>query len=174
MAMTPAEKMRAYRQRLKEEETRQNDALSHFFHQPFFEFYDGHGELSTLAIALHFVGYEIPEFVDDRGPQAYSIADHDADASDPDDDPFEGKTNSLGRAELLVGGFLDAAVTLAGMVNSYKKQELKARLAEIEAADLSDPKAKKAALKDVARLHKMLDDLEKDVRWTFPQWKVKG
>lgn len=174
MAMTPAEKQRAYRMRKRKEETRKNDALADLYREPFFKFYEDHGEWSTLAIALHFAGYEVPDFPDDRGPEAYSIADHEIDPNDPDDDPFEGKTNSLGRAELMVGSFIDAAITLAGMVNGYKKKELRARLAEIEAADLSDPAVKKAALKDAARLHKMLDQLEREVRWTFPQWKVTG
>lgn len=174
MAMTPAEKQRAYRMRKRKEETRQNDALTDLYREPFFKFYEDSAEWVTLAIALHFVGYEVPDISDDRGPEAFSIADYERDRADPDDDPFEGKTNSLGRAELLVGGFLDAAITLAGMVNKYKTGEIKARLAEIEASNLDDPKARKAALKEAARLHKMLDQLDKQVRWTFPQWKVTG
>jgi len=102
------------------------------YQQPFFEFYDDHGELITLSIALNFVGYEIPEFVDDRGPQAYALDHFPPEDSDPENDPFEGASNSLGRAELLVGSFIDSAVTLAGMVNNYKKKEIEARLTEIE------------------------------------------
>lgn len=177
MTNANAEAQRRWRQRQKEkrkEALLKPGANLDDFREPFFKFYEGHGEETTLAIALHFAGYEVPDFPDDRGPQAYSIADYEADPSDPDDDPFQGATNSLGRAELMVGSFIDAAITLAGMVNSYKKKEIRARLAEIEAADLSDPAVKKAALKDAARLHKMLDQLEREVRWTFPQWKVTG
>lgn len=177
MTNANAEAQRRWRQRQKEkrkEDLRKPGESLDDFREPFFKFYEGHGELTTLEIALHFIGYEIPDFPDDRGPEVYSIADHENDPNDPFGDPFEGKSNSLGRAELMVGSFIDAAITLAGMVNNYKKKELRARLAEIEAADLSDPAIKKAALKDAARLHKMLDQLEREVRWTFPQWKVTG
>lgn len=172
-----AEAQRRWRQRQKQKKKEgllKAAPKSDDFREPFFKFYDNHGELSTLSIALNFVGYEIPEFVDDRGPEAYAIDYFPHEGDDPDEDPFEGASNSLGRAELLVGGFLDAAITLAGIVNNYKKKEIEARLGEIEVADLSDPKARKAALKDAARLHKMLDQLDKQVRWTFPQWKVKS
>ena len=171
-----AEAQRRWRQRQKEkkkESLLKPGANVADFREPFFKYYADHGEWTTLAIALNFIGYETPEFDDDRGPHAYAV-DYFPREEDPDNDPFEGATNSLGRAELMVGGFIDAAITLAGMVNNYKKQEIKARLTELEALNLDDPKARKAALKEAARLHKMLDQLDKQVRWTFPQWKVTG
>ncbi len=172
-----AEAQRRWRQRQKQKKKEgllKAAPKSDDFREPFFKFYDDHGELITLSIALNFVGYEIPEFVDDRGPEAYAIDYFPREGAGPDEDPFEGASNSLGRAELLVGGFLDATITLAGMVNNYKKKEIEARLAELAAAELDDPKARKAALKEAARLHKILDQLNKDVRWTFPQWKTKS
>lgn len=45
---------------------------------------------------------------------------------------------------------------------------------EIEQADLPDPAARKAAMAEVVRLNKLLDQLAKPVRWSFPQWRLKG
>ena len=81
---------------------------------------------------------------------------------------------SLGRAEMMITALNEAAENLAFYVNKYKRTEIKARLAEIEASDLSDPETKRAALKNAARLNKMLEQLDKQVRLTFPQWKVTG
>ncbi len=88
-----------------------------------------------------------------------------------DDGPNRG---AIGCAERIVGVFLDAAVELAGRINTFKKQEIKARIAELEAADLTDPAKRKQAMADIVRLTKYRDQLEKQVRWTLPQWKVKG
>ena len=75
---------------------------------------------------------------------------------------------------MTVDALIAAAQDLAWQVADYKRSEIRTRLAEIEAQDLSDPSAKKAALKNAARLNKMLDQLDKQVRFTFPQWKVTG
>ena len=87
---------------------------------------------------------------------------------------FDNAKGSLGVAELMVGCLIAAALDRARHVNDYKREEIKNRLAEIEASDLSDPDTKKAALREATRLNKMLDQLDKQVRWTFPQWKGTG
>ena len=78
------------------------------------------------------------------------------------------------KAEIMVGQLIDAAASLARIVNDYKRDEIDVRIAEIEQSDLSTPDAKKKAFADMARLKKMRDQLDKQVRWTFPQWKVTG
>lgn len=99
---------------------------------------------------------------------------------DTDDDPNHNPETdgplrgSIGRAERMVGCLMDAASLLATEINAYKRKEIDARIHEIETGDLSDPKARKQALADIVRLKKMLDQLNRQVRWTFPQWKVTG
>jgi hypothetical protein len=67
---------------------------------------------------------------------------------------------------------IDAASQLATGINSYKRKEITDRIHEIETSDLSDPKTRKQALADIVRLKTMLGQLDKQVRWTFPQWRV--
>lgn len=169
-----AEAQRRWRQRQKEKKKadlrKAEGAPQEVFQTPFFEFlgdfcYSG----SDYNVSLDLAGIEPPQIEDDRGPEAYTL-DEGAIAAGL----FKDAKGSLGRAEVLVGCLVAAAVDMAHQINDYKRTEIKARLAEIEAADLSDPETRKAALKDVARLNKMLDQLDKQVRWTFPQWKVTG
>ncbi len=172
MAMSPADKQRAYRERQmlkKKESLKQGDSASDTFQTPFFETVAELSSSSDFADAFEIAGIPTPLFNDDRGPEAFSLDEGAADSG-----MFEGATKSLGRAEIMVGCLITAALDLARHINDYKRHEIKARMAEIEMSDLSEPEAKKAALKEAARLNKMLDQLDKQVRWTFPQWKVTG
>ena len=172
MTNANAEAQRRWRQRQKE---KRKEGLKHgagvatVFKAPFFEFVGDLSSSSDFADAFDLAGIAVPEFVDDRGPEAFSL-DGGAEGAGV----FENAKGSLGRAEVMVGCLITAALDLARLVNQYKRQEIKARLAEIEAADLSAPEVKRAALQEAARLNKMLDQLDKQVRWTFPQWKVTG
>lgn len=172
-----AEAQRRWRQRQKEKKKdslRQGAGAHAVFVQPFFEFLgDFCNRDSDFNIALNLAGIMTPQFDDDLGPEH-----HTRDLGVPPKGdfgyPFGEAEGSLGRAEVMVGCLVAAALDLARMVNAYKRQEINARLAEIEASDLSDADTKKAALKEVTRLNKMLDQLDKQVRHTFPQWKVTG
>ena len=86
------------------------------------------------------------------------------------DDPLTPLERTIG----ILDAMTDACRELAETVNAYKLQEIAARIAEIEQADLSDPQAKAKALADIVRLQKMQDQLTKQVRIAFPQWKVAG
>ncbi|RNF33984.1 hypothetical protein [Paracoccus methylarcula] len=170
MAMTPAESQRAYRERIKARKEAANLAAYQVFNTPFYEALpEDHSYSSDFANAFELMGIPTPEFSDDRGPEEFTL-----DVGAKDDGFFDKMPGSLGRAELMVDCLLAAAKDLASHVSDHKKSEIKARLAEIETSDLSDPEIRKAALKDVTRLNKMLDQLDKQVRWTFPQWKVTG
>ena len=177
MALTPAEKQHAYRERQKAKKKadlkKAEVAPKEVFQTPFFEYFnaDASGYLSELNMALDIAGFEMPEFESDLGPKNFALNDvlEGVDALE-----YSDEVGSLGRAEVMIGSLIDAARCLADMVNHCKRTEIKARLAEIEAADLSDPETRKAALEDATRLNKMLDQLDKQVRWTFPQWKVTG
>ena len=61
--------------------------------------------------------------------------------------------------------------SIAATINQYKRQEIEARLKELEVSDEAD---KATAMKQAVRLNKILDQLDKQVRSTFPQWKVRG
>jgi hypothetical protein len=175
MAMTPADKQRAYRERQKEmkkAELRKGTPETEVFRAPFHEFFGGHGHDLDFDLALALAGIPAPTFDDDHGPEAFVLND----AIEGLDDPFNGATGASGRAEVMIGCLIDAAMSLAHLVNEYKVSEIKARMAEIEAymAENSGEMTPVQALYDHARLQKMLDQLEKQVRWTFPQWKVTG
>ncbi|WP_137111953.1 hypothetical protein [Rhodobacter sp. SY28-1] len=144
--------------------------LDDVFKRPFFETLpEDFGHDSAFVDNFEIIGVAAPEFADDRG-----IEHHTLYSEKSAQQLFQLGRRSLGRAEVMVAALIEAAQDLAGFVADYKRQEINARLAEIEASDLSAPEAKKAALQDAARLNKMLDQLDKQVRWTFPQWKVTG
>ncbi len=178
MALTPAEKQKRYRdrQRQKEEQASKEASTSNVFRKPFWQAWNE--DLTAYANDFGYYFDEMglaehtPQFDTDEGPEAFSeevypkewLADIFPDLSH----------GSLRRAEAMVGSLFQAADMLATAVNNYKRREIKARMDEIEASDLSAPEAKKAALKEATRLQKMLDQLDKQVRYTLPQWKVTG
>lgn len=181
MALSNAEKVRRYRERQKEQEKIASLTLDNVFALPFFEFWQDGSYQSDLENALGLAGLVAPVIEDDQPPEAF-VLPHIIEGLGRwvEDDPFgrlehaTSQQGSLPRAEVMLDQYLDAARVLADALNAYKRQEIKARLAEIEASDLSEPDAKKAALQQAARLQKMLDQLDKQVRHTFPQWKVTG
>lgn len=178
MALSNAEKVRRYRERQKakrQEELKQPTPPTSLFRTPFFEFFPVDEQTgSQYCQSLELAGIEPQMFLDDSGPEVSTLDD----LSDPLEEsgfsnPFgESKGSSLGKAEVLIGCLIDAASDLAVWVNDYKKSEIKARIAEIEASDLTDPEAKQRAFAEVAKLMKLLENLDKQIRWSLPAWKV--
>ncbi|MDH6268276.1 hypothetical protein M2360_003681 [Rhizobium sp. SG_E_25_P2] len=166
---TSADYQREYRQRKKKEDSRKADAANPVFRRPFNEYYDWQ-DTTGVDIPFDVMGVDWLTFDDDSGPKPKT------DQIDPEEfaEDYAAFKGSLGRAELTIGCLLDAAVALAEIVNAYKTEEIAARIAEIEAADLTNPAIKKQALADIAKLTRYRDELSKSVRWTLPQWKVKG
>lgn len=170
MAKSNAERLREFKARKKEQEKIASLTLDDVFKRPFFETLpEEFADDSTFADSFEFIGVPAPAFTDDLG-----IEHHTFYSEDSAQQLFQLDRRSLGRAEMIVTALIEAAQDLAWHVANYKRQEIKARLAEIEGSDLSAPEAKKAALQNAARLNKMLDQLDKQVRHTFPQWKVTG
>lgn len=165
MALTPAEKQKRYRDRQRAAARGPGDAAAPVLQMPFFKFYEENADHSEFEIPLYLAGAEPPSFTDD-GPAVFSRMLEGLE--------LPSAPNSIARAELAVECFAEAARALAAVVNNYKQAEIKARIAEIEQSDLSDAETKRKALADIVRLQKMLDQLSKQVRWTFPQWKVTG
>jgi hypothetical protein len=174
MVLTPAEKSRQWRERRKSEREvalRELRAkVREDFRKPFGEYYLDHPQSSDVDLALELAGYNPPDFTDDRGPEAFAMEDAIAGV----DDPFRGAVGALGRADAIVGLLIDATSELARIVSDYKKAEIRARIAEAEESDLSDTATRKAALAEIVRLNKILDQLNKRVRRDFPQWEIRG
>ena len=176
MANPNAEAQRRWRekQKLKRQESLTlPDALDdvNLFRQPFFEAVATNDNFQSVEIALDCAGIEPLQFEDDCGPRSFTGLIEQA-ASDGGSEAYPGAHNSLGRAEVIVGCLIDGAAELAGIINTYKRKEITARIAEIEESDLADPVKRKAALSQIMRLTKQMDRLDKEIRWTFKQWKI--
>lgn len=175
MALTNAEKVKRYRERQKAKKVgalKAAEGAGATFRKPFFVHYQRHG--GTIEEILDIANMEPPNIVDDSDPHSRTGWIEESFQNTPEESPYFNAKGSLAQAEIAVGCLISAAVELAGLVNDHKREEIDARIAEIEQSDLSDPAAKKRAFADIARLKKMRDQLSKQVRWTFPQWKVTG
>lgn len=176
MALSNAEKVRRYRERQKEkkqQELKQPTPRSEIFKTPFVEYFPLDEQVSSLYCqSLEMAGIHPLMFNDDSGPEVSTLDDLPDEYDDPADNPFGDSTgSSLGKAEILVSCLLDAASDLASWINDYKKSEIKARISELEAGDLPDADARRDAFAKVAELNKMLEDLDKTIRWPLPVWK---
>lgn len=169
MTNANAEAQRRWRQRQKEKKqaelTQAPTGVGDLLQTPFYQFkavqrpYD-----ASYEFAARMAG--------NKDPMMFRVdGGYDPD-DDDDEDPHYGLNGSYRLAAETVGHLIMAAKALSSDLNEYLGAELKMRVAELEASDLSDPDAKKAALQHAARLNKMLDQLDKQVRITFPQWKV--
>jgi len=178
MALSNAEKVRRYRERQKEKkqnELKQPTPPSMLFRTPFFEFFSEDEQLSSAYMqSLELAGIQPVPFEDDSGPEASTLDDlrDDREESGYSNPSGASQGTSLGKAEVIIGCLLDAANDLALWVRDYKRAEIKARIAEIEASDLTDADAKKTAFAEVARLTKILEQLDKQMRYSLPVWKA--
>ena len=81
---------------------------------------------------------------------------------------------ALGRAELEIDLLLEAAKTLAKMINAYKRKVVSDRLKQIETQELSDPETRPVRLREVIELTKAEERLARSVRAEIPQWQLRG
>lgn len=178
MPLSNAEKVRRYRERQKakkQAELKQPAPPSETLQTPFSEFFTISEQTGSAYVqALELAGIHPPLFEDDSGPEVSTLDDlRDPFEAGGVSNPFgKQKGSSVGKAEVIIGCLLDAATDLAGWVSDYKKAEIKARIAEIEASDLPDAEARRAAFDKVAELKQLLDELDRTIRWSMPQWKV--
>jgi len=171
MALSNAEKVRAYRERQKakkQDDLKQSES-SHWYVQGNFQSYlTDHPDWSEFELPLDLMGLPTPTFRDGMPETASGTV------IDPEDPNHAALFKAMGRADVFVGLLLEAATVLAQRVNEFKLKEIGNRIQEIEAAEWKDPAAKKQAVNDIVRLTKMQDQLSKQVRITLPQWKVTG
>lgn len=78
---------------------------------------------------------------------------------------------TVGHIKVMVECLLDRAREFAEALNRYKREEIEACIAELENSDNAD---RGTAIKEAVWLNKILDQLNKQVRTSFPQWKVTG
>jgi len=173
MALTAKERKQNQLAREQEEQRKLPDSTYEFLRIPFYKAVEDNPNWDNVTLSFELMGIEPPAFEDDQGPA--NFATDPCFSTDQDrDDAFKGYSGSIGRAEAMVDFLLDAAIELGSIIQTYKKQALLARRHEIENADLSDPDARREALATIARLTRIEDALDKNVRRTLPQWKVKG
>ncbi|MCQ2005251.1 hypothetical protein [Rhizobium sp. NRK18] len=178
MALSNAERQRLHYQRQKDKkkrELKQPDSVELAIpsEDPFYEWFQGQaGGFSDFARCFDIAGMEAPDIDDDSDPKSFSGEIERSFEGAPERSPYANGGGSLARAEIMVGCLVDAASELARIINEYKRNQVTNQLREIENADFSDPSVKKNALTEVVRLQKMIETLDKQVRWSFPQWKL--
>ncbi len=173
MALTAKQRKQNQLAREHEERRKLPDATYEFLKIPFHEEAENDSNWSSVTLSFELMGIDAPVFEDDRGPEDFAM--EFCFATDEDrDETFAGYSGSIGRAELMVDFLLDAAIELAGVIRNYKKRAISAQRKEIEEADLSDPDDRRKAMETIARLARIEDVLDKNVRRTLPQWIAKG
>lgn len=165
MAMTEAEKKRAQRARKQIEHKASSDSSYPYLKETFSEFLEHEANYSNVEIALALAGMDAPLIEDERDPECFALNG----VTDGLENPFPGARGAVGRAEVIVDCLLDAAVELAGIINTYKQQEVLARLRELEASDETDTAT---AMAEAVKLNKLLENLNKQVRRSLRQWKI--
>ena len=176
MAKSAAERKREQREREKNAQKVAPDLTADFLRTPFFE--AAAGKLDGLSLYFDEMGIEMPNIDDDSAPRSLTGEMENDHARDPEryGDVYRAfQKNSLGRAENWVAGMLNVVTELTSAINEYKLGEIAARIAEIEAADLSDPAVKAKALEDIVTLREIKARLDgKTFRRSFPEINVKG
>lgn len=176
MALSSAERKRKQIERQRDQERLLPDSTYPFLKEHFYAWLKrtgAGGDWESAMFHLDAAALPRPEFTDDRGP--YSIDGEAELLKDNNYDPYAGFEGSIGRAESMVDNLIAAASGMAMVINRYKQEELKKRIAEIEQSDLSDPEVRKKALADIVRLNGCMDRLKgKMVRGSLYQWKIKG
>lgn len=165
MVKTQADYQREYRERKKEAEKAADRKVATYFRKPFDEWM---GE----------------DRWHDRVTSDFDLVGADTHMPFPgigNVDPFwreewnEGPDRgALSCAERMVTVLLDASRGMAHLIRDYKKEQISARIAELEASDLTDPAARKDALAEIVKLTRYVEQLEKETREVYPQWRVRG
>ncbi|SKA16722.1 hypothetical protein [Consotaella salsifontis] len=170
MVMTSAERQRKRRERIAREQKAMPDEAAPYIRRPFSEFFWLHdGEhiegWQSAEEMCAYAGIELPWFRTEDWPEfdTYDLSSADIE-----------NRGSISKAELLVGALHEALDVLTQKINAFKREEIEARIKELEESDLSDPSEKKRALREIVRLNKIKDQLGKRVRLEHPVTEVKG
>jgi hypothetical protein len=172
MALSATERKRKQLERDREYLRKLPESTYPFLAKPYDAWLESEGDTSDINVPWELMGFESPSFDDNKGPEQYSI--HPFGHQEDMDEIFAGYEGSVGRAEFMVIQLICAAEALSISINQYKRNQLAERLDSLEAEDLSDPDRRKTAFAESALIARLQDELQKNVRYTFPQWIVKG
>ncbi len=164
MAKSSTERMREKKMRDEKRRRKLADAAAPVLENPFSDWIASDQAYAEFLTPFDMIGLKPPQFEDERGPEEFMVP-----GSSDDPDPFPGAKGAVGRAEVIADYLLDAVWAITDALNRYKRQEIEARLAELESSNEAD---RATAMKEAVHLNKILDQLNKRVRRDFPQWKV--
>lgn len=175
MAKASKERVRDYRQRRQQELAELPDSTYPFLEESFrvwLERTEAGGDWGAAMYHLDAAGLEDILIEDENGPR--SASGQVEKGRTETYDPYAGYAGSIGQAECAIDNLIAAAHTMGMVLCDYKKEKIRERLSKIERADLTDPTVRKNAMAETVKLNKILETLEKQIRITFYQWKVKG
>ena len=173
MALTAAERKRHQVERDRAHSKQQTDIVYDLARPTlgdWLENNDHGGDALHLAICYDGMGRLPPDFTGESDPK--SASGNFVFPSKEDGTPTY--VGALGRAEMEVELLIEAAKTLARLLNSYKKAVISDRIARIESDELDDPSLRSAFLKEFIELNKALERLDRSVRSDIPQWQLRG
>lgn len=154
-----AEYKREWRKEQKRKAAGVGDPTDAIANLPFDRYFRDAANWEIACESLDCVGIEPPTFdadSDDQWSEEWNI-------------PYRG---SIGRAERMVGAFLDAATELAQVINVYKLEQVETAInaAVARSANLprGDVEALKASFAEIDRLKTIRTKLRKPTRHTLP------
>lgn len=130
----------------------------------------GESGLTDLNICYDGMNRHAPNFHDETDPVSLT-GDFGFPITEAGTPSFRG---ALGRAELEVELLIEAAKTLATMINAYKRDILSNRVRVIEDSELDDRTNRAEKLREIMELNKALERLDKSIRVEVPQWQLRG
>lgn len=166
MALSPAERQKRYRERQAEKLAQAGDPTDALATVKFNEWIGD--DWSFVEHALEWAGLQVPDFQAMGDTDPYWQQQHD---EGYETDPNRG---SIGRSERMATMLFDAASFLAEKINEYKREQVAARIAQIETMDMSDLEKRKEALAELAKLNKLSERLNKKARYDVPTYRLKG
>jgi hypothetical protein len=160
--MTPAEKQKQYRQRLRQKAKTEPDLSASFPSSRFVSFLKG----ADIEQQLSFVD----ETLDSVGLRLDVPLSNDV---DPEWREEWGTPNrgALGRSERMVDALIDVAKVLAELINTYKVRETETALAKLQSRRAG---SNQKLIADAVRLNAIRVRLSKQVRHSFHETTVKG
>lgn len=173
MAMTAGERKRRQVQRERDRAKQQLDPVYSLPRPQFGAWLDENDAVvDTMHLAICYDGMNrMPPDFHDEGDPVSATGGFVFPTTAAGEPSYRG---ALGRAELEVDLLIEAAKTLAGMINAYKRTVIESRIAEIETRELDDPATRGARLKEIIDLNTALERLNKSVRAELPQWELRG
>lgn len=131
---------------------------------------DQDGAVQHLHICYDGMNRMPPDFTEETDPTSKTGAF----VFPTSEDGAPSYCGSLGRAELEVELLIEAAKTLAQLLNDYKRTVIRDRIEQIETLELDDVTSRGALLSEIVMLNKALERLDRSVRADIPQWQLRG